>query len=59
MGYADPFLISFTGETDAGEPIELIQHVSQISILLTTVPRLHPEKPKGEFRMKRIEDEDE
>jgi hypothetical protein len=59
MGYADPSLISFTGATDAGEPIELIQHVSQISMLLTTVPRLHPEKPKGEFRIERIEDEEE
>jgi hypothetical protein len=59
MGYADPSLISFTGETDVGEPIELIQHVSQISILLMTLPRLHPEQPKMEFRMERIEDEDE
>ena len=59
MGYADPSLISFTGETEAGEPLEVIQHVSQISLLLTTVPRLHPEKPKGEFRMERIEDEEE
>jgi Family of unknown function (DUF6173) len=59
MGYADPSLISFTGATDAGELIEVIQHVSQINMLLTTVPRLHPEKPKGEFRIERIEDEDE
>ncbi len=59
MGYADPSLISFTGATDAGEPLEVIQHVSQISMLLTTVPRLHPERPKGEFRMERLEDEEE
>lgn len=59
MGYADPSLISFTGETDAGEPLELIQHVSQINLLLTTLPRLHPEKPKAKFRLERIEAEDE
>ena len=59
MGYADPSLIAFTGATDAGEPLEVIQHVSQISMLLTTVPRLHPERPKEEFRIERIEDEEE
>ena len=59
MGYADPALIAFTGATDAGEPLEVIQHVSQINMLLTPVPRLHPEEPKGEFRMERIEDEKE
>jgi hypothetical protein len=58
MGYADPSLLAFTGETDTGEPIELIQHVSQISLVLTPVPRLHPERPKAEFRFERIEDED-
>ena len=59
MGYADPSLISFSGETDAGEPLEVIQHVSQLSLVLTTLPRLHPEQPKADFRFERIEDEDE
>ena len=57
MGYADPSLISFSGETDAGEPLEVIQHVSQLSLVLTTLPRLHPEQPKADFRFERIEDE--
>src|SRR5262245_37357477 len=34
MGYWDPSLISFSGVMDDGKPVELIQHVSQISILL-------------------------
>ena len=46
LGYWNPSLISFSGATDAGDPVELIQHVSQISILLMKLPRKNPEAPK-------------
>ncbi len=46
IGYWNPSLISFSGFTDDGEPVELIQHVSQISILLVRVKRSDPLKPK-------------
>jgi hypothetical protein len=46
MGYWNPFLISFSGITENGQPVELIQHVNQISILLMKLPRRDPEKPK-------------
>ncbi|HEV7298048.1 MAG TPA: DUF6173 family protein [Tepidisphaeraceae bacterium] len=46
IGYWNPSLISFSGETEGGEPVELIQHVSQISILLMKLPRKNPEAPK-------------
>ena len=46
MGYSNPSLISFSGELESGAPVELIQHVSQISILLTKLPRAHPSEPK-------------
>lgn len=46
LGYADPSLIWFSGKTEGGDPVELIQHVSQISVLLMKLPRLHPEIPK-------------
>lgn len=46
IGYWNPSLISFKGRTEDGEPVELIQHVSQISVLLTTLPRLDPSQPK-------------
>jgi hypothetical protein len=45
LGYWNPSLITFYGVTDAGDPVELIQHVSQISVLLTKLPRL-PNEPK-------------
>lgn len=46
IGYWNPSLISFKGVTDDGNPVDLIQHVSQISILLMKVPRQDPSKPK-------------
>lgn len=46
IGYWDPFLISFTGTTEEGQPVELIQHVNQISILLMKLPRKNPDQPK-------------
>jgi Family of unknown function (DUF6173) len=46
IGFWDPSLISFSGETDDGNPVELIQHVSQISVLLLKLPRKDPTKPK-------------
>lgn len=54
MAYANPSLICFTGKTVAGDPVELIQHISQISILLTKLPRHHPEKPKRSIGFHRM-----
>jgi hypothetical protein len=48
INYANPSLVYFSGTTmDTGDPVELIQHISQISILLMKIPRLHPGKPIG------------
>jgi Family of unknown function (DUF6173) len=46
MGYWNPSLISFQGVTDDGSPVDLIQHVTQISILLMKVHRQDTSKPK-------------
>src|ERR1043165_3131940 len=48
IGYWNPFLIWFEGETDSGEPVKLIQHVNQISILLMKLPR-RPDKKRVGF----------
>jgi hypothetical protein len=45
MGYMNPSLITFNGLTDGGDVVELIQHVSQISLLLMKLPRLDPTRP--------------
>lgn len=46
LGYWNPSLILFRGTLEAGEPVELIQHVSQISVLLMKVKRRDPGAPK-------------
>jgi hypothetical protein len=49
LGYYNPALIIFFGETTEGEKIELIQHISQISFVLMAVPKPRPEEPRRPF----------
>jgi hypothetical protein len=49
IGYWNPSLIVFYGTTDDDDPVELIQHVSQISVLLMKLPRKDPSQPKIGF----------
>jgi len=46
ISYSNPSLISFSGLLEDGSPVELIQHVSQISVLLIKKKRVNPEEPK-------------
>lgn len=46
IGFWNPSLICFNGYTENGDPIELIQHVTQISILLMKMKRLTTSEPK-------------
>ena len=46
IGFYDPKLICFYGMHADGSPIQLIQHVNQISFLLMSVKRENPELPK-------------
>ena len=46
IGYWNPSLISFKGTSQEGQPVELIQHVSQISVLLITLNRQDTSRPK-------------
>jgi Family of unknown function (DUF6173) len=39
IGFQNPSLLRFDGVTEDGRRIQLIQHVSQISVLLTSVPK--------------------
>jgi len=59
MSWWNPSLMKFIGRTDDGEPVELIQHVSQISILLMKLPRLDPTKPKVKIGFAAKPDESE
>lgn len=46
IGYWDPSIIWFIGTTDDGHPIQLVQHVSQMSVALVSLPRKNPNEPK-------------
>lgn len=45
MGYYGPDMIVFYGKNDSGEPVQLIQHTSQLSVLLVAV-RKQSEHPR-------------
>ena len=45
IGYEKSVLMVFKGIVN-GNPSTLIQHINQLSFLLTAVPRQEPEKPK-------------
>jgi len=51
IGYYNPSLIIFNGVNDQGDAVKLIQHVTQISILLVTLPRINDKERIG-FKMK-------
>lgn len=46
LTYWNPSLIGFIGTKPDGSPVKLIQHVSQINVLLVRQKRVHPEEPK-------------
>ncbi len=46
IGSVEPDLIVFSGKTQAGAPVQLIQQRSQVDFLLTTLERSDPDEPK-------------
>jgi len=57
LGYSDPSLIIFAGHRlDDGGYVKLVQHVSQISFVLTAVPRTNPALPKKQIGFLRYTD---
>ena len=43
VGYWNPDIITFDGVDPAGNPMKLIQHVSQLNVLLVSARKLQPE----------------
>lgn len=56
IGYEKSVLMVFKGIVN-GNPATLIQHINQLSFMLTTIPRQEPEKPKKKIGF-RVQDED-
>ena len=46
LGFFDPDLITFYGRDDDGTRTQLIQHISQLSVMLRAVPKLPNEAPR-------------
>ena len=46
VGYWDPNMIVFYGELSDGSKVELVQHLSQVNLLLVAVKRSDPETPR-------------
>jgi len=49
VGFHNPSLIVFQGVTEDGNEVELIQHISQINVLLTAVKRIEPDRDRMEY----------
>ncbi len=45
LGYFDPDILTFYGRDDEGMKTQLIQHVTQLSVMLRAVPKVAPEVP--------------
>lgn len=46
IGYSGYTLVCFHGEDTSDNPLELVQHVSQLNFLLMVVRKPEPEVPK-------------
>ena len=58
IGYWNPSLIYFYGREKDDKKVQLVQHVSQISILLMKVPRTNLERERIGFKMQQKQKEE-
>ena len=56
IGYEKSVMLVFKGYVN-GKPSTLIQHISQLNFLLTSMDRKEPEKPKRKIGFRMPEDE--
>ncbi len=59
MGYYDPDLLTFYGTDGSGARTQLIEHVSQLSVMLRAVPKAVKEKPANRIGFRLAADLDE
>ena len=55
--YYDPHMISFSGSKESGEKLQLIQHVSQVSVCLISMKKCREEPVRIGFKLKRAAEE--
>lgn len=60
LGYWGPDFVKFYGSNDEGQPLELIQHISQVNVLLVALKNAENEPRRIGFELiKRLEQEGE
>ncbi|MFK7945617.1 MAG: DUF6173 family protein [Paracoccaceae bacterium] len=52
MGYFAPDMITFYGVDPAGAKTQLVQHVSQLNVMLKAAPKIHDEPLRIGFQMR-------
>lgn len=57
VGYYQPNLVVLVGQTGDGSPVRIVQHISQLSILLVKAPRLDPDSPRPQIGFHSYTDE--
>lgn len=58
VGYYDPHMISFCGSSEGGEKLQLLQHVSQLSVFLVAIQRRGEEPVRIGLKLKRAAEEE-
>lgn len=56
MGYFDPDIVTFYGMDSAGARTQLVQHVSQLSVILRALPKAKPGKAPTRIGFRLVED---
>lgn len=58
MGYFDPDIVTFYGADTAGTKMQLVQHVSQLNVMLRAVAKEQETAPPNRIGFKLLEDLD-
>ena len=56
MGYFDPDMITFYGSDGTGARTQLVQHVSQLNVMLRTLPKTLEDQPANRIGFRLAED---
>lgn len=59
VGYWGPDIIKFYGTTSDGHPVELMQHISQLNVLLMAVKPIAEPRRIGFVLQKQLDEDDE
>jgi hypothetical protein len=59
MGYFDPDLITFYGTDERGAKTQMVQHVTQMNVMLRALPKAKPEAPANRIGFRLASDLDE